>query len=87
MTETFQFVDAQIGRVLAELDRLNLRDNTIVALWGDHGYHLGEHGLWGKTTNFELDTRTPLIVRARMCAVRLCRNILEVIGIPDSDVL
>ena len=58
------FIDAQIGRVLDELDRTGLSKNTIVVLFGDHGYHLGEHGLWGKTTNFELDTRVPLIVRA-----------------------
>ena len=58
------FIDAQIGRVLGELDRQGLSENTIVVLYGDHGYHLGEQGLWGKTTNFELDTRVPLIVRA-----------------------
>lgn len=56
------FVDAQVGRVLDELQQQNLDDNTIVVLLGDHGWHLGEHGLWGKTTNFELDTRVPLIV-------------------------
>ena len=58
------FIDAQVGRVLAALDRHGLSENTIVVLYGDHGWHLGEHGLWGKTTNFELDTRVPLIVRA-----------------------
>lgn len=58
------YIDAQIGRVLDELDRLGLAENTIVSLYGDHGYHLGEQGLWGKTTNFELDTRVPLIIRA-----------------------
>lgn len=58
------YIDAQVGRVLGELERLGLDDNTIVVLFGDHGYHLGEHGLWGKTTNFELDTRVPLIARA-----------------------
>ncbi|HIK96362.1 MAG TPA: hypothetical protein EYG03_30845 [Planctomycetes bacterium] len=57
------YIDAQIGRVLTELDRSGLSDNTIVVLYGDHGYHLGEQGLWGKTTNFELDTHVPLIVR------------------------
>ncbi len=57
------YIDAQIGRVLAELDRSGLSKNTIVVLFSDHGYHLGEQGLWGKTTNFELDTRVPLIVR------------------------
>ncbi len=56
------FADAQIGKVLAELDRAGLRDSTLVCLWGDHGWHLGEHGLWGKTTNFELDTRSPLML-------------------------
>ena len=57
------YIDAQIGRVLGELDRSGLSKDTIVVLWGDHGYHLGEQGLWGKTTNFELDARVPLIVR------------------------
>jgi iduronate 2-sulfatase len=56
------YVDAQIGRVIAELERLGLRENTIIMLWGDHGWHLGEHTLWGKATNFEVAARSPLIV-------------------------
>ena len=56
------FVDAQIGRVLAELDALGLRDNTIIVVWGDHGWHLGEYGIWGKATNYEVAVRAPLIV-------------------------
>ncbi|QTN32910.1 sulfatase [Akkermansiaceae bacterium] len=58
------FTDAQVGKVMAELDRLGLRDDTIVVLWGDHGYKLGDYGLWCKHTNLELDTRVPFIVSA-----------------------
>ncbi|MDQ8200645.1 sulfatase [Pelagicoccus enzymogenes] len=58
------FADAQLGKVMAELDRLGLRENTIVVMWGDHGYKLGDHGQWCKHTNFELDTRVPFIVSA-----------------------
>lgn len=58
------YIDAQVGRVLKTLTDLGLEKNTIVVLCGDHGYHLGEQGLWGKTTNFESDTRVPLIVKA-----------------------
>lgn len=58
------YIDAQIGRVLRELQQTGLSERTIVVLYGDHGYHLGEQGLWGKTTNFELDTRVLLIIRA-----------------------
>ena len=56
------YVDTLVGRLLEELERSGLRDNTIVVLWGDHGWKLGEHGLWCKHTNFELDCRAPLIV-------------------------
>jgi arylsulfatase A-like enzyme len=57
------FVDAQVGRVLAELTSLGLADKTVVVVWGDHGWHLGEHGSWGKHTNFEVGTRSPLMIR------------------------
>ena len=58
------YVDAMIGRVLDELDRLGLRQKTVIVLWGDHGWQLGEHALWGKATNFEAATRSPLIFSA-----------------------
>ena len=58
------YVDAQIGRLLGGLERLGLARNTIVVVWGDHGWKLGEHAGWGKMTNYEIDTRIPLIVRA-----------------------
>ena len=57
------YVDAQVGKVLDELDRLDLSKNTIVVLWGDHGWHLGELGSWGKHTAFDYALRSPLIVR------------------------
>ena len=56
------YLDAQVGKVLAELERLGLAENTIIVFWSDHGFLLGEHGAWGKTSCFELDARVPLIV-------------------------
>jgi arylsulfatase A-like enzyme len=56
------YIDAQIGRLLDALDAEGLADNTVIVLWGDHGYQLGDHGLWHKHTNFEYATRAPLLI-------------------------
>jgi arylsulfatase A-like enzyme len=56
------YMDAQVGKVLDELDRLDLRRNTIVILWGDHGWKLGEHDAWCKHSNCENDTNAPLVI-------------------------
>ncbi len=58
------YMDAQLGRVLTELDKLGLAQNTIIVVWGDHGWHLGDHGIWCKHTNYEQATRIPLLVVA-----------------------
>ncbi len=57
------YMDAQLVKVLNELDKLGLTDNTIVVLWGDHGWHLGDHGLWNKHTNFEEATHACFLLR------------------------
>jgi iduronate 2-sulfatase len=57
------YVDSQIGRVLNELEDLGLDNNTIVVLWGDHGWQLGEHGLWGKGVNYKNALQIPLIFK------------------------
>ena len=55
------YIDAQIGRLINTLEQLGLKENTVVVLWGDHGWKLGEHNGWCKMTNYEIDTRVPMI--------------------------
>ncbi|SKA85578.1 uncharacterized sulfatase [Prosthecobacter debontii] len=78
------FVDAQVGRVLEALKRLELADKTIIVFWSDHGYHLGEHqGIWQKRTLFEESARAPFIVHWPQAAGngKLCERIVEFVDI------
>ena len=59
---SISYIDAQVGRVLDKIDALSLTENTVIVFAGDHGYHLGEHGKWGKNFLFEASLRSPLIV-------------------------
>ncbi len=56
------YIDTQVGMLIAELERLGRADDTVVVLWSDHGYQLGDHGMWSKHTNYETSTRVPLVV-------------------------
>lgn len=80
------YIDAQVGKVLSALEKNGLAEDTVVVLWSDHGYHLGEKGLWGKTTNYELDTRVVMICRAPEMAGkgRRTRAFVELVDIYPS---
>ena len=56
------FVDAQVGKIIEKLKQKDLDKNTIIVVWGDHGWHLGDHSLWNKHSNFEQATRSPLMI-------------------------
>ncbi|MDQ8180302.1 sulfatase [Pelagicoccus sp. SDUM812005] len=56
------YIDAQIGLVIEALEEQGLRDNTIIIVWGDHGWHLGDMGVWCKATNYEVATRVPMMI-------------------------
>ena len=60
------YADAQVGKLLNRLDERKIAKDTIVVLWGDHGWHLGEHGVWGKHTLFEESLRSPLLIKSPM---------------------
>jgi iduronate 2-sulfatase len=90
------YMDAQLGRVLDTFEELGLEKNTIVVLWGDHGWHLGDHGMWCKHTNYEQAARIPLIVvapgvqsggetSALVETVDLYPTVTELAGLPARD--
>lgn len=77
------FMDEKLGEALDTLDRLNLCDNTVIVLWGDHGWHLGEKGMWGKGTLFDVSARVPLIMvdPRRSTAGQGCPRTVEFVDI------
>lgn len=96
---SISYIDAQIGKLLEELERLALLENTLIVLWSDHGFHLGELGLWCKTTNFEKDTHVPLIISSPLLENRgkhsdalvelvdIYPTMVELAGLPIPDEL
>jgi iduronate 2-sulfatase len=86
------FVDAQVGRVMEALEQTGLRKNTLVVFWGDHGWHLGDHGIWCKHTNYEQATRIPLLISvpgqltgaspALVETVDICPTLAVLAGLP-----
>jgi arylsulfatase A-like enzyme len=80
---TISFADAQIGRVLDALDRSGHANNTIIVLWGDHGWHLGEKEHWRKHALWDVSTRTPLIISAPegVAKDQLCQRAVSLIDI------
>ena len=77
------FMDAQVGRVVDELKRLGLDQNTVISLYSDHGFHVGEHNLWGKLTNYDIGTRVPLLFVApqQKARGRVVRQAVELLDI------
>jgi uncharacterized sulfatase len=73
--------DAQVGRLMAAMDRLKLWDKTVVIFIGDHGYHLGERGWWNKNTLFDRSCRAPLLVVAPGVKPAVCRSLVEFLDI------
>jgi iduronate 2-sulfatase len=96
---SISFMDAQLGRVLDALDDTGLSKNTVIILWGDHGWHLGDHGMWCKHTNYEQAARIPLLIAspnitspgtrtaALVESVDLYPTLTELAGLPAPDAL
>ncbi len=93
------YADAQVGRIVKQLETLGKRDNTIIVVWGDHGWHLGEHAIWGKHALFEESLRSPLVITAPGMAkpgeattavvetLDIFPTLAELAGLPKPDVL
>ncbi len=91
------YVDAQIGKMVASLEEAGVADDTIIIVWGDHGWHLGDMGIWGKATNYEIATRVPLIIsvpgmkskgkgsNALVELVDIYPTLCELAGLPQPD--
>jgi len=75
------YTDAQVGRILAALEESGEAENTIIVLWGDHGYHLTEHGLWRKNTIYHIANRIPLLIHVPGKSVGVCERIVESIDL------
>ena len=77
------YIDAQIGKLINKLKELKIDDNTIIVLWGDHGWKLGEHGSWCKMTNYEIDTNAPLIISTPQLKGKSikCKSLVEFVDI------
>lgn len=91
------YMDAQVGKIIDELDRLDLADDTIIVFWGDHGFHLGDLGYWTKHTNYEQANRIPLMfidpgqVKAGVTSqiaetVDIYPTLAQLAGLPHPDV-
>lgn len=91
------YVDANIGKMVAALEEVGVSDDTIIIVWGDHGWHLGEMGIWGKATNYEIATRVPMLIStpdmkakgkgsdALVELVDIYPTLCELAGIPKPD--
>lgn len=91
------YADELVGRIMVKLDELNLSDNTIVIVWGDHGWHLGEHAIWGKHALFEESLHSPLIIsypkmaqpgeptQSLVESIDVFPTVCELAGLPSPD--
>lgn len=76
------YIDAQVGRLVGALEANGLAENTAVVLWGDHGFKLADYGAWCKHTNYEIDTRVPLLIRAPGFPTgQVCDSLCETVDI------